>query len=80
MDEGAELYGVVTMSTRQILMFVLHTLARLTTRPTAGGIVTGNPQMRGSLRQLYHVCVSCIRKALEPFEPYSYSATVQLQI
>lgn len=26
------------------------------------------------------MCVSCTRKALEPFEPYSHSATVQLQV
>jgi hypothetical protein len=30
----------------------------LTTRPTAGGIVTGNPQMRGGPGRLVYVCVA----------------------
>ena len=38
----------------------------------------GMPQ--GGVAQFCHLYVPYTRKALEPFEPYSHSATVQLQI
>ena len=53
-----------------------NTLTHLTTR-LRSCFATSSTIARGSLGQLCHVCVSCTRKALEPFEPYSHSATVQ---
>jgi len=45
-----------------------------------GGIATSSPIVRDGLGQLCGVCVSYTWKPFEPFEPYSHSPTVQLQI